>query len=31
MTLVNEEFDLEEEYNKSDYIIAYSYKNPVNE
>lgn len=31
MTLVNEEFDLEEEYNSSDYIIWFSYKNPVNE
>lgn len=31
MTLVNEEYDLEEEYNKSDYIIWFSYKNPVNE
>lgn len=25
----NEEFDLEEEYNKSDYIVGYNYKNPV--
>lgn len=31
MTLVNEEFDLDEEYNKSDYIVGYKYKNPVNE
>lgn len=31
MTLVNEEYDLEEEYNPSDYIIWFSYKNPVNE
>lgn len=26
-----EEFDLDEEYNPSDYLIWFSYKNPVNE
>lgn len=31
MSIEKEEFDLDEEYNKSDYIVGYKYSNPVNE